>query len=50
MSMQNVIESLRRGEVPYENLDRIIVDRNDIVKAFNEDLDYLNNVGAFKTR
>jgi len=50
MSPQNLIESLRRGEVPDEALDRILVDRNLIIKAIEEDLDYIKQEKSFKTR
>ena len=48
--MQNVIESLRRGEVPHQELDHILVDRKEIINALKEDLDYLKQEKAFKTR
>lgn len=50
MNAQNVIESLRRGEVPNESLDKIIVDRTDIIKAFKEDIAYFKQDNSFKTR
>ncbi|MCH7561124.1 MAG: DUF2791 family P-loop domain-containing protein [Thaumarchaeota archaeon] len=48
--MRNIIESLRRGEVPNEELDKIIVDRMDIIKAFKEDIEYFKQENSFKTR
>ena len=50
MTVRNVIESLRRGEVPEDELDRILVNRNDIIKAFKEDLEYFKQKNSFKTR
>jgi len=45
-----VVESLRRGEVPNEDFESILVDRRDILKAFDEDLEFLSQNSSFKTR
>ncbi len=50
MTLLNIIESLRRGEVPNTQVESILVDREEIVVALDEDLVYLQLEGSFKTR
>ena len=50
MSLRNIIESLRRGEVPSDELEMVLVDRTEILKGFTEDLEYIKGGSSFKTR